>query len=138
MVFNAQIKTTLATLLSFIIMDKPVFPSADVIHHEEGIDLLTANIELSGLKVALVNTMSWETILREYLNSVWDEYDVSASNKMQKTSKKKCSYMMKEAKKDRFPKGQKKSPGNGLCLLAYNNLLLVFRNYLSDLCSWSQ
>ena len=42
----------------------------------EGVDLLPANIELSGLEVTLVNTMSRETILREYLNSVREQYDV--------------------------------------------------------------
>lgn len=30
-----QLETTLATLLGSIIMDKPVFPSASIIHHEE-------------------------------------------------------------------------------------------------------
>ena len=71
-----QIETTLATLLELLIMDKPVFPGAGIIHHAEGVDLLPANIELSGLEVTLVNTMSRETILREYLNSVRDQYDV--------------------------------------------------------------
>ena len=41
-----QLETTLATLLELLIMDKPVFPGAGIIHHEEGIDLLPANIEL--------------------------------------------------------------------------------------------
>ena len=71
-----QLETTLATLLGHIIMDKPLSPGAGIIHHEEGIDLLPANIELSGLEVTLVNTMSRETILREYLNSVREQYDV--------------------------------------------------------------
>ena len=71
-----QLETTLATLLGHIITDKPMPPGAGIIHHEEGIDLLPANIELSGLEVTLVNTMSRETILREYLNSVRDQYDV--------------------------------------------------------------
>ena len=71
-----QLETTLATLLELLIMDKPVIPGAGIIHHEEGIDLLPANIELSGLEVTLVNTMSRETVLREYLNSVRDQYDV--------------------------------------------------------------
>lgn len=71
-----QIETTLATILGLIIMDKPVPPGAGIIHHEEGVDLLPANIELSGVEVTLVNTMSRETILREYLNSIRDQYDV--------------------------------------------------------------
>jgi len=71
-----QLDVTLATLLGHIIMDKPIPSGAGIIHHEEGIDLLPANIELSGLEVTLVNTMSRETILREYLNSIRDQYDV--------------------------------------------------------------
>ena len=71
-----QLETTLATLLKHLIMDKPIFPGAGIIHHGEGVDLLPANIELSGLEVTLVNTISRETILREYLNSVRDQYDV--------------------------------------------------------------
>ena len=71
-----QLETTLATLLGNIIMDKPLSPGAGIIHHDEGIDLLPANIELSGLEVTLVNTMSRETILREYLNSVRNQYDM--------------------------------------------------------------
>ena len=38
-------------------------------------DLLPANIELSGLEVSLVNTMSRETVLRTYLQSVRRLYD---------------------------------------------------------------
>ena len=37
---------------------------------------MPTNIELVGLEVALVNTMSRETILREYLNSIRDRYDM--------------------------------------------------------------
>lgn len=36
--------------------------------------MIPANIELSGLEVTLVNTMSRETILRQYLNTVRDKY----------------------------------------------------------------
>lgn len=67
---------TLATVLGKIIEDEPVTPGEGIIHQEEGVDLLPANIELSGLEVTLVNTMSRETILREYLNTIRDRYDV--------------------------------------------------------------
>ena len=43
--------------------------------HEEGMTLLPANIELSGLEVSLVNVMSRETILRRYIESIRKEYD---------------------------------------------------------------
>ena len=71
-----QLEGTLADVLGFIITDKPVLPGMGIIHQAEGVDLLPANIELSGLEVTLVNTMSRETILRDYLNSVRDRYDV--------------------------------------------------------------
>lgn len=71
-----QMKTTLATALNHIIMDDPLPPGEGIIHHSEGVDLIPANIELAGLEVTLVNTMSRETVLREYLKTVQDDYDV--------------------------------------------------------------
>lgn len=71
-----QIEITLATILSGIINDSPVQPGREILSHEEGVDLLPANIELSGMEVTLVNTMSRETILRDYLKTVRDDYDV--------------------------------------------------------------
>ena len=71
-----QMENTLATILGRIILDEPVSPGEGILHQAEAVDLLPANIELSGLEVALVNTMSRETILRDYLNSVRDQYDV--------------------------------------------------------------
>ena len=71
-----QMENTLATILGRIILDEPVSPGEGILHQAEAVDLLPANIELSGLVVTLVNTMSRETILREYLNSVREQYDV--------------------------------------------------------------
>ncbi len=71
-----QMENTLATILGRIILDEPVSPGEGILHQAEAVDLLPANIELSGLEVTLVNTMSRETILRDYLNSVREQYDV--------------------------------------------------------------
>ena len=70
-----QRETPLATFRGGIIMDEPLPPGSGILHHAEGVDLLPANIELSGMEVTLVNTMSRETILRQYLNTVRGEYD---------------------------------------------------------------
>lgn len=70
-----ELEITLANVLEHIIANKPLPVSEGIIHHTEGVDFLPANIELSGLEVTLVNTMSRETILREYLNSIRDQYD---------------------------------------------------------------
>ncbi|MCI8527031.1 MAG: ParA family protein [Oscillospiraceae bacterium] len=71
-----QIEKTLATVLGHFIMDEPLVSGEGIIHHEEGVDLLPANIELSGLEVTLVNAMSRELFLREYLETVRADYDV--------------------------------------------------------------
>ena len=43
--------------------------------HMEGVDLIPGNIELAGLEVSLVHMMSRETILRELLQEIREEYD---------------------------------------------------------------
>lgn len=58
-----------------IIDDEPLDPLEGIIHHPEGVDLLPANIELSGLEVRLINAMSRESVLRTYINGVRGEYD---------------------------------------------------------------
>ena len=68
----AQMDNTLAEILGHIISDEPQSPGEGIIQPAEGVDLFPANIELSGLEFTLVNTMSRETILREYLNGVRD------------------------------------------------------------------
>jgi len=71
-----QMEVTLATVLGAVITDSPLPDGGGILHHEEGVDLLPANIEFSGLEVTLVNTMSRETILRQYLQTVRGAYDV--------------------------------------------------------------
>lgn len=62
-----ELNPTLSTMLERVIADMPISPEEGILHHVEGIDLMPANIELSGLEVSLTNTMSRETVLRTYL-----------------------------------------------------------------------
>lgn len=71
-----QMEVTLATIMGSIIADSPLPAGVGILHNAEGVDLLPANIELSGVEVTLVNTMSRETILRQYLQTVRDSYDM--------------------------------------------------------------
>ena len=71
-----QLDETLSTVLGKVIDEKPLLPDEGIIHHEESVDLLPANIDLAAMEVTLVNIMSRETILREYLNTVRNQYDV--------------------------------------------------------------
>ena len=52
-----RMEVTLATLLSEIMEEEEHFASDAIIHHEEGVDLIPANIELSALEINLVNAM---------------------------------------------------------------------------------
>lgn len=58
-----------------LINDEGLKPEEGVLKHEEGIDLMPGNIELSGLEVTLVNVMSRELVLRSYIELVKDKYD---------------------------------------------------------------
>ena len=50
-------------------------PTDGILHHEEGVDLLPANLELSAMEYNLMNAMSRETTLRNYLSQVKDRYN---------------------------------------------------------------
>lgn len=70
-----ELPVTLSDLMGKVMTEKAIEPGEGILHHEEGVDLVPANIELSGLEVSLVNTMSRETILRQYLDTVKQSYD---------------------------------------------------------------
>ena len=70
-----EIPLTLATIMMDI-MDEKDFPADyGMLRHKEGVDLIPANMELSGIEVSLANTMSREMILKEYIEMVRDQYD---------------------------------------------------------------
>mgnify|MGYP000171794718 CR=1 FL=1 len=70
-----KLPVSLATVMSKVITEEPIEPNEGILHHAEGVDLMPANIELSAMEVSLVNTMSRESVLRNYLNEVKDKYD---------------------------------------------------------------
>ena len=61
-----QLSPTLSDMMGKILSEQPIAPGEGILHHPEGVDLMPANIELSGLEVSLVNAMSRETILKQY------------------------------------------------------------------------
>ena len=67
--------TTLSTLMQKAMNDQCIPPGEGILHHAEGVDLIPANIELAGLEVALVNTMSREKVMKQVLESAKREYD---------------------------------------------------------------
>ena len=70
-----ELDITLTDLLAGILMDKPAAPEQGILHQAEGVDLIPANISLSGMETSLVNAMSREKVLKQYLDTVKKEYD---------------------------------------------------------------
>lgn len=69
------LQSTLSTKLSEIINKAKSNPFDGILHHEEGVDLVPANLELSAMEMNLVNAISRETMLKTYLNQVKQNYD---------------------------------------------------------------
>jgi chromosome partitioning protein len=71
-----RLPVTLATIMENVIQDNDFDHFNGILHHEEGVDLVPSSIELSGMEMTLVNAMSREFTLKQYLDSVKHEYDV--------------------------------------------------------------
>jgi len=70
-----RLPVTLATVLGMTMSEEQFDPKMGILSHGEGVDLMPASIELSGMEVSLVNAMSRERILKQYLDGVKCEYD---------------------------------------------------------------
>ncbi len=70
-----SLNTTLATMLEKSIEDEPFELTEGILHHEEGVDLMPANIELSAMEMMLVTTMSREYTMKGWLDKVKSRYD---------------------------------------------------------------
>ena len=66
---------TLSDAMGRILMDEPLRPGEGILHHPEGVDLMPADIQLSGMEVSLVNAMSRETTLKQVLANYSKDYD---------------------------------------------------------------
>ena len=69
-----RLPITLSDVMGKILTDQPINISEGILHHAEGVDIMPADIQLSGMEVSLVNAMSRETILRQYINAVKHKY----------------------------------------------------------------
>jgi chromosome partitioning protein len=66
---------TLATAMNNIINETDFDPTAGLIRHSEGVDLLPANNSLTGIELALAPLIGRETVLRQYIDKVQPLYD---------------------------------------------------------------
>ena len=66
---------TLATKLTDVMNETMNDPMVGILHHDEGVDLIPANLELSAMEYNLMNAMSRETTMKNYLNQIKNRYD---------------------------------------------------------------
>ena len=70
-----EIPVTLANILTAVINEEEIDMAAGILHHEENIDIMPGNIELSALEVTMGNVMSRELILKDYIDMMRERYD---------------------------------------------------------------
>ena len=70
-----KIQTTLADVMSSTIRDDYINIEEVILHHNEDVDLIPSNLDLSQLEVGLVNVMSRESVMRNTLSKYKDKYD---------------------------------------------------------------
>lgn len=56
-----KMENTLATILMKVINDEELAPESGILQHNEGVDILPGNIELSGLEISINGVISRET-----------------------------------------------------------------------------
>ncbi len=66
---------TLANAMNDIVAGTEPAGHPEIMHHHEGFDFVPGNRSLSAVEVGLVNVMSRETVLRQYVDSVKRDYD---------------------------------------------------------------
>ena len=70
-----ELDIALHTIIGKIVNDEEFDVDLGIMHHEEGVDFLPCNIELAGLEQSLINVISREHILKNYINMQADRYD---------------------------------------------------------------
>ena len=69
------LKMTLADIMEKSVRDEDFEHYGAILRHDEGVDLIPSNISLSEMEMNLVNAMSREFTLRNYLSLIKHEYD---------------------------------------------------------------
>ena len=65
---------TLANAMNDVVAGTMPRDHPEIMHHHEGFDFVPGNRSLSAVEVGLVNVMSRETVLRQYVDSVKRDY----------------------------------------------------------------
>jgi len=70
-----RLEVTMAKIMEWVLNEEDFDLDAGILHHKEGVDLMPANIELSGVETSLIGIMSSETVLKDYITMIGSRYD---------------------------------------------------------------
>ena len=70
-----ELDISLATILNKVMTEQPIEKGEAILKHDEGVDVVPANMDLSALEIGLVNAMSRESTMNNYINQVKKDYD---------------------------------------------------------------
>jgi chromosome partitioning protein len=70
-----NLPTTLTSVMNAEIDDADYDPAIGIIHNAEGVDILPTNNSLAFVELTLVQSMSRESVLRQYVERVRERYD---------------------------------------------------------------
>lgn len=70
-----RLEYTMTSVLNKVIDEEEFDPRECIIHHKEGVDLLPSNATLNSIESSLLNVVSGEKILGEYLDMIKADYD---------------------------------------------------------------
>lgn len=66
---------TISNVLYKAVKEESIDPTEEILTTAEGIDLMPANVQLSGLELSLINEYGREVVLRQYIDEVRLNYD---------------------------------------------------------------
>ena len=69
-----SLELTIVDVIEKIVNEEDIPEGFAIMHHSENVDLLPSNIGLSAAEVSLVNVMSRELVLRDYVEQIKDRY----------------------------------------------------------------
>ena len=70
-----SLQQALSNKLSAVMREEQQDPFSGILSHEEKVDLVPSNLDLSALEMSLVTAMSRESVMKNYLSQVKDRYD---------------------------------------------------------------
>ena len=69
-----NLELTIVDVIEKIVNEEDIPKGFAILHHSENLDLLPSNIGLSAAEVSLVNVMSRELVLKDYIEQIKDQY----------------------------------------------------------------